>query len=153
VIYRFLVLFLSLNFSTYIQADIFELESLNFGTIAVVDNNNIGTLTIDRFGNTTVSPQLRIISPPTAGRLLIDGLAPNTGISVSLSHGATQMTPLITSQEFFSFTLNNYSDYLVADENGEAEIRIGATISTSGNGSLNFAQTDYQINYQITFLF
>jgi hypothetical protein len=100
-----------------------------------------------------VSPQLRIISPPTAGRLLIDGLAPNTGISVSLSHGATQMTPLITSQEFFSFTLNNYSDYLVADENGEAEIRIGATISTSGNGSLNFAQTDYQINYQITFLF
>ena len=136
-----------------LKAEIFELQALDFGTVAVVDNRTAGTLTIDKFGNTSVSSQLRVVSPPVPGRFLIDNLAPNTGISISLAHNANTMNPLVTSQEFFTFTLTDYSDYLVADANGEAELLVGGTITTSGSGSLNFAQTDYKINFRITFLY
>jgi hypothetical protein len=134
-------------------AEVFELQALDFGTIAIISNDSVSSLTIDKFGNTIVSPSLRIVEPPSSGRFLIDNLAPNTGIRITMSHNATTMTPLTTSQEFFTFSLTDYSDYLVADGNGEAELFVGGTISTSGSGNLNFAQTDYRINYRVTFLF
>jgi hypothetical protein len=148
-----LIVFASLLFQSLAHADIFEIQALDFGTIAVTDNSSAESLTIDKFGNTIVSSKLLVVSPPTSGRFLIDNLAPNTGISISMSHNASTMTPLISSQEFFTFSLTDYSDYLVADANGEAELLIGGTITTSGSGSLNFAQTDYRINYRVIFLY
>jgi hypothetical protein len=150
---RELVVFVLLILQSVAHADIFEVQKLDFGTIAVIENNTSESLTIDKFGNTAVSAHLLVVSPPISGRFLIDSLAPNTGISVSMSHNASTMTPLISSQEFFTFSLTDYSDYLVADANGEAELLIGGTITTSGSGSLNFAQTDYTINYRVTFLY
>jgi hypothetical protein len=148
-----MILFILLFFKFLAHGDILDVQPLNFGTIAVINNSAAASFTIDKFGNTTVSPQLRIVSPPSPGRFLINNLAPNTGISISMSHNATTMTPLISSQEFFTFSLTDYSDYLVADANGEAELMIGGTITTSGSGSLNFAQTDYRINYRVIFLY
>jgi len=150
---RKLIVLALLLFQSFVHADIFELQALDFGTIAVTDNSSAASLTIDKFGNTTVSPHLLVVSQPIPGRFLIDNLAPNTGISISMSHNASTMTPLISSQEFFTFSLTDYSDYLVADANGEAELLIGGTITTSGSGSLNFAQTDYRINYRVIFLY
>jgi hypothetical protein len=150
---RVLAVFVLLVFQLFAHADVFQVQELNFGTIAVIDNSASESLTIDKFGNTTVSAHLLVVSPPIPGRFLIDNLAPNTGISISMSHNASTMTPLISSQEFFTFSLTDYSDYLVADANGEAELLIGGTIATSGSGSLNFAQTDYRINYRVTFLY
>ena len=188
---RTLIIFSLLVFQPFTHADIFEVQALDFGTIAVIDNSSAESLTIDKFGNTTVSSRLLVVSPPMPGRFLIDNLAPNTGISISMSHNASTMTPLISSQEFFTFSLTDYSDYLVAnvignsiengklveskslfnkakglvnkgtdysdylvaDANGEAELLIGGTITTSGSGSLNFAQTDYRINYRVIFLY
>lgn len=150
---KFSVFFILLFSQCVVVAEITELQALNFGTVAVISNNSAASLTVDKFGNFNVSSQLRSVTPPTPGRFLVNNLAPNTGISISMSHNATTMTPLISSQEFFTFSLTDYSDYLVADGNGEAELFIGGTITTSGSGSLNFAQTDYRINYRVIFLY
>jgi hypothetical protein len=147
------LIFALLFFQSIGYAEIYEIQALDFGTIAVIDNSSAASMTIDKFGNTTVSAHLRIVSPPIPGHFLINDLPPSTGISINMSHNSNTMTPLSSSQEFFTFSLTDYTDYLVTDVNGEAELLIGGTITTSGSGSLNFAQTDYRINYRVIFLY
>nr|WP_241664413.1 DUF4402 domain-containing protein [Ningiella ruwaisensis] len=150
---RFLTFLIGCVYSGCTQANITELQSLNFGTIALVDNSSVGDIIVDKFGNVTSTSHFRVVIPPQPAHFLIDGLAPNTGVSIAISHSATQMSPLTSSPETLTFSLIESAEYVVADANGEAEIKIGAKLSTSGNGSLNFAQTDYRINYQVTFLY
>jgi hypothetical protein len=74
-----------------------QLQPLSFGTIAIINNSQPGTLTIDRFGNVTSSNNFRIVLPPQEAVFQLYNLAPNTGISITLSHSSNQLRPVGTS--------------------------------------------------------
>jgi hypothetical protein len=130
-----------------------QLQPLSFGTIAIVNNSQAGTLTIDRFGNVTSNTNFRIVLPPQEAVFQLYNLAPNTGVSITLSHSSNQLRPVGTSGEYLEFTLTDYSRYLVVERDGTVEFRVGGTVSTTGSGSLNYAQAEHSIVYRINLLY
>lgn len=115
-----------------------EIRPLSFGTIALRDNNSVYQYTITFAGDVNIDPAFIVLSNgqpaeyliadfPPSQQLNVDILVPDTTTSLS---GAIDPS---TSQ----FTITNHHTFaptVTTNQQGEAIINIGATLSTSGSG-------------------
>jgi hypothetical protein len=110
-----------------------EQQRLNFGRLAIADNTIISRFTYPRTGlNINIQGHFVLISSGSPGRYYFSGFPAYTTLNVSLNNttltanGSGIPEPL---------SVDNYDfGTLVTDAQGEAELSLGARLSTSGNG-------------------
>lgn len=111
-----------------------EQQRLNFGTLAISANASVSRFTYPRTGsNISIEGQFALIAIGSPGLYRFTGFPAYTALSISLN--TTTLTAL--GGGFFEpLTVDNY-DFaeLNTDAQGEAELSLGARLSTTGNGS------------------
>jgi len=134
-------------------AQIVEDIPISFGTIAVVHNDTVGSLAIDIFDNLSVDNNFRVITPGNFGVFTVSGLPSNSSLPVEISVTNPTMNPSRAFDESFIFSVSSFDQTARADASGNASIRVGGTITTSGTGNRNFEQATYASQIRITINF
>lgn len=115
------------------QPQIVEEQPLNFGTLAIAANASVSRFTYPYTGlNISIEGQFVLVASGTPGRYRLTGFPAYTQLSVSLDNtsltagGSGMPEPL---------SVDNYDHaQLTTNAQGEAELVLGARLSTSGNG-------------------
>lgn len=131
------------------QADSAEITPLSFGRFVVANNGSVSTLRVRHDGRAqVVSGSIYPIEFGTAGEYYLSGYPAFTPLTISISG-----FDLSTDGPTEEFTISDFTfEDVTTDENGEATLIVGATISTSGNGNSYVNSTyDATINITITF--
>lgn len=121
-----------------------EVQPLHFGVFALVNNASVSTLTIPYTNtNPVASSKLYPITHGQAGHYQLSGYPAFTPLTITiadfqLSIGMSE--PLTIG----SFTF----DPVMTDGNGDALLKVGATLSTSGNSN-NYGDAAYSGNIDI----
>lgn len=132
------------------NATVSVLQSLDFGTIAVTNNNFAASLEITPNGNMQVVGGIAVLQNGNPGVFEISGYPPNTTLDVDVNVLNTQMISEIASEETFSLSLIVNSETVFTDNAGVALLSVGGRISSSGTGSNAFTDTRYNSTIQIT---
>ncbi len=125
-----------------------EQQPLSFGQFAITDNTIVSTMTIPYNGlPPSVTGNIIPITPGQAGHYLLSGFPAYvlfyiTVTSSNLTKGGTgQPEPLV---------LDNFTHpTLTANANGEALLKLGARLSTTGNG-VSYVDAPYSGTITIT---
>lgn len=125
------------------SADVISLTKLRFGKFIVAENNNKQSVTVNLDGSYNFSSSLIMIDPPQRGEYQIHDLAPNSTLHLDVS----QIQPLSATGNFF--ILKNFENFHTnSDNNGVANLILGATAESSGNG-LPYRDQTYSGTIQI----
>ena len=127
-----------------------ELSPLDMGRVAVIRNDTVGNLSVDRFDRVSHSNHFRVIIPGKAAVYQLSGAAARTGYFFSAVARQT-VFPINPGVETFTIESLSYDDYQVTDANGSLLFKLGANIETSGNGRLLFATEPYTVLVDVTF--
>jgi hypothetical protein len=128
-----ILLWLATTTAAISQPLIEEQQRLNFGTLAIASNTSVSRFTFPRTGsNINIEGQFALIAVGSPGLYRFTGFPAYTSLSVSLN--TTTLTAL--GGGFFEpLTVDNYDfSELTTDAQGEAELSLGARLSTTGNG-------------------
>jgi hypothetical protein len=109
-----------------------EQQRLNFGTLAIAANISVSRFTYPRTGfGISIVGQFVLIGNGLPGRYSFSGFPPNTTLSVSLDTAILDAEGTGISEPL---TVDNY-DFatLTTDDQGEAELSLGARLNTTGN--------------------
>lgn len=140
-----------------------QVRPLSFGTFAILNNSGAKTITVAPDNSTVYHPDIVADIPAQSGHYTLEEMPANVtfylGISVSNPPGdgglvldnATSLTGGAQPFTLTDFTVNA-NNTVVTDGDGDADMYIGATLVTSGNGA---AYTDgvYTGTYDITFFY
>lgn len=107
-------------------------QELSFGEGIVTDNSIQQSLTMEFDGDYTADPGILLVTPPQPGIYLLEGVIPFTAIS-----NVTVTVDQQMNGPGEGFTIDNFDiNYPPnVDANGEAVIRLGARMRTSGNSN------------------
>lgn len=110
-----------------------QIDALSFGRLAVRNNAGPRAITVDPNNNVVSSPFIISDIEPTRGEYLLENQDPNELLDIDISNGNLTLndTGVGNFMTVDSFTNNNPT----TDAGGNATIYIGATLTTSGNGS------------------
>lgn len=113
-----------------------ELQRLDFGVLAVTGNTGVSSVVLAPQGTAAYDPAFVFISAATPGRYRLTGYPPFTDITVSmaatnLALGGSGPGELLTVSNAISRPLT-----LHTDQDGAVDFDLGATLATSGTGTL-----------------
>jgi hypothetical protein len=110
-----------------------EQQRLNFGRLAIGDNTTISRFTYPRTGlNINILGHFVLISSGSPGRYHFSGFPAYTTLNVSLNNTSLTANGSGIPEPL---SVDNYDfGTLVTDALGQAELMLGARLSTSGNG-------------------
>lgn len=148
-----LIYLLLFTLSANCLSQIVEEIPISFGTIALVNNDTQGSLSIDIFGNVSVDSNFRVITPGNFGVFQVSGLPANSSLAVDVSVTNPSMNPGRAFVETFVFSVTSFDALARANASGDATVRVGGTITTSGSGSRNFEQASYESQIRVTINF
>jgi len=123
------------------------LQDLEFGEAVLTNNSAPREIIVDQDGSYSSDPQYLFVTLPQAGVYEVTGQTPGTPItSVVITVIAH---PNATGRQF---TIDNFDIVHPAtiDGAGEAIIRVGARLQSSGNGTTYPASTIFNGNLQLT---
>ncbi|MBF7072413.1 DUF4402 domain-containing protein [Glaciecola sp. MH2013] len=126
------------------------IQPLNIGVVAITDNDSIGSIEIDAEAVTRVRGGVRLISQGQPALVQARGYEANRRLFISIQPNQFRTATEEVSPEQFTVVSYQVAEFVVTDENGIANFNIGGTFATSGNGSLNFRDTEYPARYTIT---
>jgi hypothetical protein len=147
--HKYICLFLAL-ISSASYAQLTEVRSIDFGEIAVVSNNSVQSIRMDYLGNLSIDPAIRILRRGTPGLFRVEGFAGNVQLFITSNILNSTMNPGVVSGEYPDLATLSAPASVFTRPDGSADIPVGGTVSTSGNGSLTFANATYSSNIQIT---
>lgn len=148
---RALTFSISLTFvSSTMSQTIEEVQSLELGIVAVLDNSSVGTIEINRDSFTRTSGGVRLLQVGRPAIIQARGYDSNRRlyISVQANQGGTVTEQI--SQEQFTVQSYDTEEFVTTDENGSVDFVVGAVFATSGSGSTNFRDTVYNATYTVT---
>ena len=121
-------------YSVHSQPLIEELQRLNFGILAVPANETVSQYTFPQTGNSvTVDGQFILIATGTTGIYSLSGFPAFTPLSISLNDSTLATSEVGISE---SLAVDNYDvSQPTTDEQGNAELSLGARLNTTGNGN------------------
>jgi len=130
----FVLLCLLFPFDALSQPLIEEEQRLNFGTLAVAANISVSRFTYTRTGsNANMEGQFVLIARGTPGRYRFSGFPAFTTLNFSLNTSTLEANGVGVSE---TLLVDNYDFVSVnTDAQGEAEISLGARLSTTGNNN------------------
>jgi hypothetical protein len=125
-------------YSASVFAEVEVMQSLSFGTLAVLSNNQVQTLTLTKEGDVYLTNDLISVVAPQRALFRLFNIQANQTIIVrgTIINSELQSSELNT--EAFTFESLNMKTVFVSDDFGEVIIPVGGTISTSGNGNMIF---------------
>ena len=133
-----------------VPLDIHFSQSLNFGSLAILDNHSVQFIKFDYLGNISYSKGLRVIE---RGHIAIaEIISPRKN---ALLYITTDIIQPITeangaTDNHFRLTDIYTKPYVHVAANGPTILPIGGRLETSGNGSSNYADVDYNSRFSIT---
>jgi hypothetical protein len=142
--------FISLAFVTPVKSEITELQALSFGTVVVISNTSPESFTIQKNGFINNSAGLRTMNNHQPAIFEVTDLNPNSFYNTTIDISTPSFTPQGGSAETFTLSISDFDSRVQANAQGVLQIRVGGTITTSGNGILNFESTNFQTQYNIT---
>lgn len=113
-------------------ADLVADAELSFGEIAVRNNNSVSTVTVHRNGAQQSTNQIYILKPGSPGIYSFSGMRPYTHINLSVDLPAVSSMPYPNTAQF-SITAVDIPSSINTGNQGIAQFKMGATLSTSGN--------------------
>ena len=127
------MLWLATTTAALSQPAIEEEQRLNFGTLAIASNVSVSRFNYSRTGvNSTIEGQFVLIESGSPGRYRFSGFPPNTTLDVSLN---TTTLTAGANGVLEQLSVDNYdSTQVLTNGLGEAEMSLGARLSTSGSG-------------------
>jgi hypothetical protein len=122
--------------SIALTPQITELQRLDFGVLAVTTNTGISSVVLAPQGTAAYGPAFVFIAAAIPGRYRLTGYPPFTDITVTmaatdLALGGTGPGELLTVSNAVSRPLT-----LHTDQDGAVDFDLGATLATSGTGTL-----------------
>lgn len=139
-----------ISLSHHAMADIVEVRSLSFGSIAVISNDTQEFVRVSHSGTVSTSTHVMVVSPPTTGEFILSNFPANQRLNISGQALLPSSTSVQYSSEQFSLTDVDVPSVIFSDASGSALLPVGGTLSTSGSGNNAYIDTDYTIRYQIT---
>lgn len=138
------LLFLLASTTSHAQILIEEQTRMDFGTLAVTANTTVSRFTYPRTGNNiNIQGQFILISSGSPGRYRFSGFPANTTLTISLNNTSLAAVGVGISEQLF---VDNYDIGTVAtNADGEAEMELGARLSTTGNGG-SYADVEFSGN-------
>ena len=127
-----------------------EIQALDLGRVAILDNTNAGTISINRDSFTSTTGGVRLLQVGQPAIIRAEGYEPNRRlfITVQATQGGTVTQQV--SQEQFIVQGYDAEEFVTTDENGNIDFAVGGTFSTSGSGSTNFRDTVFNATYTVT---
>jgi hypothetical protein len=136
-----------------VNADATIVRDINFGTIVILDNDSVQTVSISQLGALSYSSGIRPVALGETGLIEITGYSPGTSFVVSTSIiQANSSSTDISNEQFELFSIDAPTNITVAGT-GIAEIPFGASIRTSGSGSESFTDTSFSTRVRFTIEF
>lgn len=134
------------------RATVTLIDDLSFGTIVVTDNSVISDIIVSRTDQISVVNNIRVIDPGHAAEFALTDLPGNLEIFTSaiITQPTTGNPPPAPVTEQFTISNPDIVASIITNGSGFASIRVGATLSTSGNGG-NYVDVQYQGTLQVTF--
>lgn len=141
-----------------------EVDRLSFGTFAIISNSGVKTITVAPDNSTVYDPAIVADVEAQRGHYTLSGMPANVtftlGVSISNppNDGGLMLdnpTNLTTGGgehfQLINFTVNSANE-VVTDGLGDADMFIGATLRTTGNGNI-YNDGAYNGTYDITFFY
>lgn len=127
-----------------------RVQALSFGTFALKNNAAAHTLRVSRTNVVTADSAFAIFTDPVRGEYALTGFPSSTPFTVSIPD--TSLSLGGGGGAAFDLILFTPGSGLTTDGAGAADLRFGATLQTSGMGSMysdgNYSGTiDITINY------
>ena len=125
-----------------------EVQPLSFGTFAIVNNLTVSTLAVPYSGSNPV-PSIKIYPLVRAqpGHYQITGLPAFQPLTITINNFVLS----VGGAE--PFNVNTFTfPALITDTNGEALLKVGATLNTTGSGT-EYADATYTGSINITVSF
>lgn len=105
---------------------------LSFGDIAIRNNTTVSTVSIARSGTQLSTGQIYILKSGTPGTFTLSGLSPYINVNLSVDLPAVSAMPYPNTAQF-SMTAIDIPAVINMGPTGTAQVKIGGTLSTSGN--------------------
>lgn len=138
-----------LNVTTVHAAELTIENPLNFGVIAIRNNNSVSTTSISRNGVQLSTGQIYILNQGSPGVFTLSDLPAYSNINLSIDLPASSIMPYPGTAQF-SITAVDMPPAINMGPTGTAQFKIGATLSTSGNPANNyFNGADYVIHLNL----
>ena len=122
-----------------------EQRSLDFGTLAIVSNASISRYTYPASGSdATIEGQFVLISSGAPGSYLLTGFPASTQLTISVDSAilATDTTGVSEPLDVDDYEFPGALPEVTTDTAGEAELSLGARLSTTGSG-VNYVDASY----------
>jgi hypothetical protein len=139
-----------------------EVTALNFGTFGMRDNDNQYSIVLGYDNSVTYDPEIADNPdfPPQRGQYDFIDLPPNVTfyVGVSVPNPPVSGGLILDNSSGLTFgggvfTLENFTaNDLTTDGNGDGTLYIGATLKTSGNGTM-YSDGVYSGTYDLTLYF
>lgn len=149
--FSFLSLFFISTFDASAQTPLLEeISKIDFGTIAIVNNDGPRRIILDRAGNYQVAEGIYVLRRGQAGLFRVSGFAGNVRLFVTVTPSQGSTTTDEFSQEQFSVISYDHRESVTTNGLGESEFLVGGIIETSGSGTTNFRDTTYTTQLRVS---
>lgn len=145
----YLISFFIFFLSTLVSANVFIEQPLSFGKVVVLDNSEPHTLTVPAYGPVLSSVGLRMIQGGQPGIYTVTGLDGPRAIALSADLPVLSTTSYGSADRFELISLDMPA-MVYSNEAGEVQIRVGATIQTSGSGTTHYLNETFSFPVNIT---
>lgn len=127
-----------------------ELRKIDFGTVAVINNDIPRRVVIDRAGNYAVSEGIYTLRQGQAGLFRVSGYAGNIRLFVTVTASQSTTTTENFSPEQFTVVSYDHRESVTTNGLGISEFLVGGIIETSGSGTTNFRDTIYTTQLRVS---
>ncbi|MEH6711191.1 MAG: DUF4402 domain-containing protein [Paraglaciecola polaris] len=131
-----------------VEAEVIVDEPLSFGTFAIINNSSVSTISISTNDRASRTRDIQILYIGQAARLRLVNYPPFTRLFISPVL-PQQSTVFVGTTEQFTLSQVDMPDSIITDSLGEASLRVGGTLETSGNGG-SYIDTTYNLTLMLT---
>lgn len=121
----------------FAKADFIVDAPLNFGEIAIRSNDSVSTVTVYRNGAYQSTNHIFIITPGSPGVFTISNIAPYSNVNLTADVPASS-SALYPNTAQFTLTAVDLPSAINTGASGNAQFKMGGTLSTSGNPAKNY---------------
>jgi hypothetical protein len=153
VVAKYIYVLLLIGLSVPVAAEFTIDNPLSFGEIAVTSNASVSTVSISRSGSALSTNKIYIIRPGSPGVFTLSNFPPYTiaNLSVDLPAYSAMMYPN-TAQ--FTMTAVDIPSSVNMNAAGNAQFKMGGTLSTSGDPTKNYySGADYVIYLNLNIIY
>ena len=129
-----------------------ELEqALDFGTIVIIDNSAVGTISVTPSGKIDFSRHFRVLTLGHAAEFTLSQYPSYKMLSIgaAVMQAQTQVASGLGTQQFTLVSVKTDTS-VVTDSNGMASVFIGGTLQSSGDPRGHYIDTEYQARLLMT---